>query len=81
MWHLARALVPEPRLLLADEPTGNLDKATGKMVVELLFRLQKRAGATLILVTHDEALAERCDDVIRMADGQMVAEQASGAAA
>ena len=63
---LARALAPQPQLLLADEPTGNLDKATGSAVVDLLFRLQKRDGATLILVTHDEALAAQCDDVVRM---------------
>jgi len=78
---LARALAPEPQLLLADEPTGNLDKATGTTVVELLFRLQRRANATLILVTHDETLAAQCDDVVRMADGKIVYEQQPGAAA
>lgn len=74
---LARALAPAPQLLLADEPTGNLDKATGKSVVDLMFRLQKRDGATLILVTHDEALAEQCDVVVRMADG-LIADHATG---
>jgi len=69
---LARALAPAPKLLLADEPTGNLDKATGSAVVDLLFRLQQREGATLILVTHDETLAARCDEVVRMADGRIV---------
>jgi putative ABC transport system ATP-binding protein len=73
---LARALAPRPQLLLADEPTGNLDKATGNTVIELLFRLQKRDRATLILVTHDETLAARCDTVVRMADGQITANEA-----
>ena len=77
---LARALAPRPRLLLADEPTGNLDNTTGSHVVELLFRLQKREGATLILVTHDEGLAAQCDDVIRMADGRIAEQQMAGAA-
>ncbi|MEO1609642.1 MAG: ABC transporter ATP-binding protein [Pseudomonadota bacterium] len=69
---LARALAPRPKLLLADEPTGNLDKSTGTYVIELLFRLQRRDGATLILVTHDENLAAQCDDRIRVADGRIV---------
>jgi putative ABC transport system ATP-binding protein len=69
---LARALAPRPRLLLADEPTGNLDGATGEQVIELLFRLQVRDKATLVLVTHDEELAERCDTLVRMADGRIV---------
>ena len=78
---LARALAPRPKLLLADEPTGNLDNATGGHVVELLFRLQQRDGATLMLVTHDEALAARCDEVIRMADGRITAAGAAEVAA
>lgn len=78
---LARALAPQPQLLLADEPTGNLDKATGTAVVDLLFRLQKRDGATLILVTHDEALAAQCDEVVRMADGRFADAQSVGAVA
>ncbi len=69
---LARALVPRPRLLLADEPTGNLDGKTGRQIVDLLFSLQARRGATLVLVTHDERLAERCHRIIRMADGRIV---------
>lgn len=69
---LARALVTRPRLLLADEPTGNLDGKTGRQIVELLFSMQARRNATLILVTHDERLAERCERVIRMADGRIV---------
>jgi len=74
---LARALAPRPKLLLADEPTGNLDKSTGAHVIDLLFQLQRRHGATLILVTHDEALAADCDDLIRVADGRIV--ETSGA--
>ncbi len=74
---LARALAPRPRLLLADEPTGNLDGATGDQVVDLLFRLQVRDNATLVLVTHDEDLAERCDTLVRMADGK-IASTANG---
>ena len=69
---VARALLTDPALLLADEPTGNLDKSTGTYVIELLFRLQRRDGATLILVTHDENLAAQCDDRIRVADGRIV---------
>lgn len=69
---LARALAPQPRLLLADEPTGNLDKATGASIINLLFRFQKRDGATLVLVTHDEGLAAQCDIVVQMADGRIV---------
>ena len=69
---LARALAPEPRLLLADEPTGNLDAKTSAHIVNLMFDLQRRHGTTLILVTHDERLASRCDRMIRMADGQII---------
>ncbi|MBX9700844.1 MAG: ABC transporter ATP-binding protein [Acetobacteraceae bacterium] len=66
---LARATVAEPPLLLADEPTGNLDGATGSAVMELLFSLRARLGTTLLLITHDPALAARCGRVLRMADG------------
>ena len=66
---LARAYAPRPRLLLADEPTGNLDRATGQSVMDLLFGLRAESGTTLLLVTHDERLAERCDRTIRLADG------------
>ncbi len=76
---LARALVTEPRLLLADEPTGNLDGATGRQVIELMFALGRRHGTTLVLVTHDERLAERCERVVRMADGRIVADVAGKA--
>lgn len=66
---LARALAPNPTVLFADEPTGNLDQGTGEQIIALMFDLQARSGATLVLVTHDEALAQRCDRTIRMADG------------
>ena len=69
---LARALSPRPQLLLADEPTGNLDGKTGEQVVDLLFGLQKRRQATLVLVTHDLKLAERCERIVRMADGRIL---------
>jgi putative ABC transport system ATP-binding protein len=69
---LARAFVGEPRLILADEPTGNLDRATGERVMDLLFGLRERHGTTLLLVTHDPALAARCDRVVRIEDGVMV---------
>jgi putative ABC transport system ATP-binding protein len=66
---LARATVAEPPLLLADEPTGNLDRGTGGQVMDLLFGLRKRLGTTLLLITHDPLLAERCGRVVRMEDG------------
>lgn len=69
---VARAFVGSPRLLLADEPTGNLDGATGKQVMDLLFELARSGGATLILITHDMVLAERCDRILRIADGLVV---------
>jgi putative ABC transport system ATP-binding protein len=74
---LARALSAEPKLLLADEPTGNLDGTTGAAVIELLFGMQKRHGATLVLITHDAALAELCQRTVHMADGRI---DAAGAA-
>jgi putative ABC transport system ATP-binding protein len=73
---LARALSPRPQILLADEPTGNLDGKTGSHVIDLLFDLQGRRQATLILVTHDAPLAERCGRVVRMADGRIEPEHA-----
>ncbi len=66
---LARAFAPGPALLLADEPTGNLDQATGAMVMDTLFRLRAETGATLLLITHDPAMAARCDRTLRMVDG------------
>ena len=68
---LARAFAVEPNLLLADEPTGNLDGETGGHIVEMLFELAERAGTTLMLITHDNAIAERCDRIVRMVDGQL----------
>jgi putative ABC transport system ATP-binding protein len=69
---LARAYAPGPQLLLADEPTGNLDAATGATVMDLLFALRADAGTTLVLVTHDPALAARCDRRVSLADGRIV---------
>jgi len=68
---LSRAFVANPSLLLADEPTGNLDRDTGIMVMDLLFSLQQEHGTTLVLVTHDEPLASRCHRSIQMIDGRM----------
>jgi putative ABC transport system ATP-binding protein len=68
---LARALCPRPSLLIADEPTGNLDETAGRGIMDLLFDLQARRGATLALVTHDPALAARCDRIVRMRSGMI----------
>jgi putative ABC transport system ATP-binding protein len=70
---IARAFVAAPLLLLADEPTGNLDGATGQVVIDLLFRLRARHGTALLLITHDAALARRCDRIVTLADGRVVA--------
>jgi putative ABC transport system ATP-binding protein len=69
---LARAIAPNPDLILADEPTGNLDTGTGQRVIDLLFRLGAARGATLVLITHDRALAARCGRIVPMADGRLV---------
>ena len=69
---LARAFAVEPKLLLADEPTGNLDAATGEQIIELMFEMNREAGTTLVLVTHDEALARRCGRQLRLAGGHLV---------
>ncbi len=69
---LARAFAPRPRLLLADEPTGNLDVATGRTVMDLLFGMRDELGTTLLLITHDPALAARCGRQVRIADGRVV---------
>jgi putative ABC transport system ATP-binding protein len=69
---LARAAVPRPAVLLADEPTGNLDAANGRAIVDLLFGLRDRHGSTLVLVTHAADLAARCDRVVRIEDGRIV---------
>jgi putative ABC transport system ATP-binding protein len=68
---LARGLAPNPAIIFADEPTGNLDEATGRDIIELLFRGQRERGTTLILVTHDAALAARCDRVLHMHSGRL----------
>jgi putative ABC transport system ATP-binding protein len=68
---LARAFVVEPELLLADEPTGSLDFATGETVMELMFALNRERGTTLVLVTHDRGIAERCDRQIRIEAGRL----------
>jgi len=68
---LARALAPNPAILVADEPTGNLDEATGKQVIDLLFAGHVERGTTLILVTHDTALAQRCDRIVRLRSGRI----------
>ena len=71
---LARALAPDPALIVADEPTGNLDEATGREIIELLFRGHREHGTTLVLVTHDTALAARCDRVVRLRSGRIEAQ-------
>ncbi|MGE5465938.1 MAG: ABC transporter ATP-binding protein [Ignavibacteria bacterium] len=69
---LARAFAVKPQLLLADEPTGNLDAATGEQIIDLMFEMNREAGTTLMLVTHDEALAARCGRALRLAGGRLV---------
>jgi putative ABC transport system ATP-binding protein len=71
---LARAFAGKPKILFADEPTGNLDRTTGKQVEDLLFTMNAELGTTLVLVTHDPALAERCERQVRMTDGHLEAE-------
>jgi len=73
---IARALAPRPPLVFADEPTGNLDAATGSGIVDLLFARRAEAGATLIIITHDPALAERCERVVTLADGRIAKDTA-----
>jgi putative ABC transport system ATP-binding protein len=73
---IARAMAAAPKIIFADEPTGNLDGATGSAIIDLLFERRKALGATLLIITHDPALAERCDRVIAMQDGHVV-EQAA----
>lgn len=72
---IARAVAPRPDILFADEPTGNLDAATGASVTDLLFERHRAAGATLLIITHDPALAERCARIVEMADGRIVSER------
>jgi putative ABC transport system ATP-binding protein len=77
---LARALAPGPAILLADEPTGNLDEATGQEIMDLLFTKRAERGSTLVIVTHDAALARRCDRVVRMNSGRVEAPASREAA-
>ncbi len=76
---LARASAPRPRILLADEPTGNLDETNGQAIIDLLFDLRDRHGATLIMVTHSNELASRCDRIVRLRDGRIDAPVAKAA--
>jgi putative ABC transport system ATP-binding protein len=71
---IARALMGSPRLLLADEPTGNLDSVTGTQILDLLFDIRRQHGVTMLFATHDESIAERCDRVLRLRDGQLVSD-------
>jgi putative ABC transport system ATP-binding protein len=77
---LARAIAPKPKVLFADEPTGNLDTQTGADVADLLFALHARAKTTLFLVTHEERLAQRCQRIVRLKDGLVVADERTVAA-
>jgi putative ABC transport system ATP-binding protein len=72
---LARALVADPPILLADEPTGNLDEATGAEIIDLLFANHRQRRTTLVLVTHDAALAARCDRVVKLRSGRLESAQ------
>lgn len=71
---IARALAPRPALVFADEPTGNLDATTGTAIVDLLFTRRAQAGATLLIITHDENLARQCERVVTLADGKIVSD-------
>ena len=72
---IARALAPRPSLVFADEPTGNLDAATGAAIVDLLFARRAEAGATLLIITHDESLAHHCERVVTLADGRIASDR------
>ncbi|MEC8110695.1 MAG: ABC transporter ATP-binding protein [Pseudomonadota bacterium] len=78
---IARAIAPRPRILLADEPTGNLDSGTSERVISTLFEATKAAGAALVLVTHDATLAEQCGRVLTIEDGRIVQDRASSSRA
>ncbi len=73
---IARAMAPRPDIIFADEPTGNLDGKTGEAIIELLFTRQQETGATLLMITHDAELAKKCDRIIEMRDGDIVADTA-----
>jgi putative ABC transport system ATP-binding protein len=76
---IARAMAPRPEILFADEPTGNLDAATGAAILDLLFARQRDTGATLLVITHDPALALRCERVLEMQDGRIVSDRKAAA--
>ena len=78
---IARAIAPRPRLIFADEPTGNLDAATGEDIVSLLFDRRAETGATLLIITHDAKLAEKCERVIRLGDGVIASDSVATASA
>lgn len=78
---IARALVREPRIIFADEPTGNLDGGTGRQIVDLLFGLRRRRNATLVIVTHDDRLAHMADRIIRMSDGSVASDKSTRSSA
>lgn len=71
---IARAILSRPPLIFADEPTGNLDAATGESVIEVLFRRRAETGATLVIITHDPALADRCDRIVTLGDGRIASD-------
>jgi putative ABC transport system ATP-binding protein len=73
---IARAVAPGPDIIFADEPTGNLDATTGSAIIDLLFERQAAAGATLVIITHDPSLAQRCDRIVQMRDGQIFSDRA-----
>jgi putative ABC transport system ATP-binding protein len=72
---IARALAPRPAIVFADEPTGNLDATTGAAIMDLLFERRRATGATLLVITHDASLAARCDRIVELADGRIVADR------
>ena len=74
---IARAIAPRPRILLADEPTGNLDSKTGALVIETLFEATKSVGAALILITHDVSLAAQCERILTIEDGRIASDEAT----
>ena len=76
---VARAFVSSPKILLADEPTGNLDGETGNLIVDILFDLHQRFGTTMLLISHDQALGIRCDRVVTLADGRIIDDRSQGA--
>ena len=78
---LARAMAPGPKLILADEPTGNLDLETGEKIIELMFGLHQRTGTTLLLVTHEDRLAKRCHRQVAISDGRIVSDSRTAATA